>query len=156
MPESERIEQFPKVGEKGERYYDDSAHIWSTPNMDARPNLCYEWRGFVNPHPSGWRLSKDRLEEEYQKGNIVITRDGKLERRKYERDFKGKQVGNLWADIPIASGKERTGYPTQKPLALLHRIINASSNPGDVVLDPFCGCATAGRSYHQNQAARDC
>ena len=143
MPESERIEQFPKVGEKGERYYDDSAHIWSTPNMGARPNLCYEWRGFVNPHPSGWRLSKDRLEEEYQKGNIVITRDGKLERRKYERDFKGKQVGNLWPDIPIASGKERTGYPTQKPLALLHRIIQASSNPGDVVLDPFCGCATA-------------
>ena len=143
MPESERIEQFPKVGEKGERYYDDSAHIWRTPNMGARPNLCYEWRGFVNPHPSGWRLSKDRLEEEYQKGNIVITRDGKLERRKYERDFKGKQVGNLWTDIPIASGKERTGYPTQKPLALLHRIINASSNPGDVVLDPFCGCATA-------------
>ena len=143
MPESERIEQFPKVGEKGERYYDDSAHIWSTPNMGARPNLCYEWRGFVNPHPSGWRLSKDRLEEEYQKGNIVITRDGKLERRKYERDFKGKQVGNLWPDIPIASRKERTGYPTQKPLALLHRIIQASSNPGDVVLDPFCGCATA-------------
>ncbi len=49
---------------------------------------------------------------------------------------------NLWTDIAIASGKERTGYPTQKPLALLRRVIRASSNPGDMVLDPFCGCAT--------------
>ncbi len=49
--------------------------------MSDRPNLCYEWRGFVNPHPSGWRLSKERLEEEYQKGNIVIRSDEKLERR---------------------------------------------------------------------------
>ena len=48
----------------------------------------------------------------------------------------------MWIDIPIAAGKERTGYPTQKPLALLDRIIEASTNPGDMVLDPFCGCAT--------------
>ena len=50
---------------------------------------------------------------------------------------------NLWLDIPPALGKEKTGYPTQKPLALLNRIIKASSNEGDMVLDPFCGCATA-------------
>ncbi len=143
MSESERTAQFPEVDGAGERYYDDSAHIWRTPNMGARPNLCYEWKGFVNPHPSGWRLSEARLEEEYEKGNIVIREDGKLERRKYERDFKGKQAGNLWIDIPVAAGKERTGYPTQKPLKLLERIIKASSDPGDVVLDPFCGCATA-------------
>ena len=60
-----------------------------------------------------------------------------MERRKYERDFKGKQVGNLWEDIPIPGGKERTGYPTQKPLKLLERIIKASSNPGDMVVRPF-------------------
>lgn len=110
--------------------------------MGARPNLCYEWRGFRNPHPSGWRLSKERLEEEFQKGNIVIRPDGKLERRKYLKDYKGVPVGNLWDDIPPATGNERTGYPTQKPLRLLERIIKASSNEGDVVLDPFCGCAT--------------
>ena len=142
MSESEVTAQFPEVDEAGERYYDDSAHIWSTPNMGARPNLCYEWRGFVNPHPSGWRLSKTRLEEEYEKGNFVIREDGKLERRKYQRDFKGKQVGNLWSDIPHVAGNEKTGYPTQKPLKLLERIIQASSNEGDMVLDPFCGCAT--------------
>jgi len=95
-----------------------------------------------NPHPSGWRLSKKRLEEEYNKGNIVIKENGKLQRRKYEDDYRGKQAGNLWNDILIPSGKECTGYPTQKPLALLRRIIEASSNEGDVVLDPFCGCGT--------------
>ena len=57
----------------------------------------------------------------------------------------GTPIDDFWADVaglnPMAS--ERTGYPTQKPLALLDRIIRASSNPGDMVLDPFCGCATA-------------
>ena len=60
-------------------------------------------------------------------------------------ELKGKPVQNLWDDIRMVSSqaKERIGYPTQKPLALLERIIKASSNEGDVVLDPFCGCATA-------------
>ena len=142
LTEQEIREKFDRVDENGRRYYDDSAHIWCSPNMGARPNLCYEWRGFVNPHPSGWRLSKERLEEEYQKGNIVIRPDGKLERRKYLEDYKGASYGNLWDDILPASGNERTGYPTQKPVKLLQRIIQASSDKDDIVLDPFCGCAT--------------
>ena len=148
LTEAERNEKFPLTDENGERYYDDSAHIWSTPNMGARPNLCYTWRGFTNPHPSGWRLSEDRLEEEYRKGNIVILsvnevgRGGrKLQRRKYERDWRGATRPNLWDDILPAQGRERTGYPTQKPQALARRIIEASSGPGDVVLDCFAGCA---------------
>ncbi len=64
--------------------------------------------------------------------------------KRYLHENKGQVPSNLWIDIPpVQSGKERTGYPTQKPLALLERIIAASSNEGDVVLDPFCGCATA-------------
>ncbi|MGL4563085.1 MAG: DNA methyltransferase [Brevinema sp.] len=110
--------------------------------MGVRPNLCYEWKGFKNPHPSGWRLSKERLEEEYQKGNIVIKDNGKLERRKYLKDYKGVPIGNLWIDINLPIGDERVGYPTQKPLALLERIIHASCPEGGIVLDPFCGCAT--------------
>ena len=110
--------------------------------MGACPNLCYEWRGFVNPHPSGWRLSRERLEEEYQKGNIVIRPDGKLERRKYLKDYKGASYGNIWDGILPPAGEERLGYPTQKPLALLERIIKSSSNPNDIVPDPSCGCAT--------------
>ena len=141
LPE-EVSRKFPLKDEKGNRYYDDSAHLWRNPGMGARPNLCYEWKGFRNPHPSGWRLSKERMEEEYKKGNIVIRPDKKLERRKYLKDYKGVPMGNLWFDINPAMAGERTGYPTQKPLALLDRIIKASSNKGDVVLDPFCGCAT--------------
>ena len=142
LTESENLEKFKHIDENGQRYYDDSAHIWRTPNMGARPNLCYEWRGFVNPHPSGWRLSRERLEEEYQKGNIVIRANGKLERRKYLQDYKGASYGNIWDDILPPGQGERTGYPTQKPLELLKRIIKASSKPNDIVLDPFCGCAT--------------
>ena len=106
------------------------------------PNLCYEWRGFKNKDSSGWRLSKERLEEEYQKGNIVITKENKLQRRKYLKDYKGVPIGNFWDDINNLQGNENVGYPTQKPIALLERIIKASSKEGDIILDPFCGCAT--------------
>ncbi|MGR3913960.1 MAG: DNA methyltransferase [Gammaproteobacteria bacterium] len=135
-------EKFDRTDEKGARYYDDSAHIWSGPGMGDRPHLCYEWRGFTNPHPSGWRLSKARLEEEFQKGNFVIDEDGKLQRRTYLQDYEGVPLGNMWTDIPPAGGKERLGYKTQKPIALLKRIVAASSLEGDVVVDPFCGCGT--------------
>ena len=134
--------KFNLVDENGNRYYDDSAHIWNTPGMGKRPNQCYEWRGFKNPHPSGWRLIKERLEEEYQKGNIVILQNGKLQRRKYENEFRGTPLGNLWDDIDPPMGDERTNYATQKPLRLYERIVKASSNPGDMVLDIFAGCAT--------------
>ena len=99
--------------------------------------------GFGIRSPAGWRLSRERLEEEYQKGNIVIRDDGKLERRKYEEDYEGATRGNLWVDIDPVQGEERLNFQTQKPVALLERIIKASSNPGDVFLDPFCGCGTA-------------
>jgi site-specific DNA-methyltransferase (adenine-specific) len=65
--------------------------------------------------------------------------------KRYLSEMRGTLATNVWTDIdPINSqAKERLGFPTQKPLALLERIIQASSNPGDVVLDPFCGCGTA-------------
>ena len=156
LTEVEARSQFPKTDEHGERYYDDSSHIWSSPNMGARPTLCYDWSPpdmpgvvFRNPHPSGWRLAKKRMDEEYEKGNFVVKPNGRLQRRKYERDFRGKQMGNFWDDINPAIGKERTGYPTQKPIRLLERIIDASSDEGDMVLDPFCGCATACHAAHR-------
>ncbi len=142
ITKEETLKKFNLTDEKGNSYYDDSSHIWRTPNMGARPNLCYEWKGFKNPHPSGWRLSKEQLQNEYEKGNIVITKEGKIKRRKYQKDYKGVPMGNLWTDVNPARGKNNVGYPTQKPLPLLERIINASSNKGDIVLDPFCGCAT--------------
>ena len=142
LTEAEIMKKFPKVDEHGERY-NTATPLFCSKTMGDRPNLCFTWKGFTNPHPSGWRLSKPRLEEELEKGNIVITGDH-IERRAYLRDYKGVPAGNLWTDLTLASGSsERVGYPTQKPLALLTRIIEASSNPGDLVLDPFCGCATA-------------
>ena len=84
-----------------------------------------------------------------ESGQAVIWSDGGEYGKRYKRPAaevmaEGKPIDSVW-DIPIlnSAAKERTGYPTQKPLALLERIIQASSNPGDIVLDPFCGCATA-------------
>lgn len=135
--------KFNKVDSKGQRY-NTSTPLFRAKSMGARPNLCYTWRGFTNPYPSGWRLSKERLEEEYQKGNIVINSNKTIERRAYLKDYKGTPLDNNWSDIPrlTHNSKEYTGYATQKPLALLTRIIQASSKIGDIVLDPFCGCAT--------------
>ena len=143
LSESDTKAMFPKVDERGQRY-NTKMTAWCSPSMGPRPNLCYEFHGHTPPYPSGWRLGRERMQEEYEKGNIVVLPD-KLERRSYAKDYKGVSPGNLWADTNLllgAQAAERMGYPTQKPVALLDRIIKASSNPGDVVLDPFCGCAT--------------
>ena len=146
----EEIEaKFNKTDEKGRKYRDDSSSLFRAKSMGPRPNLCYEWKGFRNPSPAGWRLCKERLEEEFQKGNIVIREDGKLERRQYPEDYRGFKPGNFWGDVPPATGKERRGFEIQKPLALLKRIIQASTNKGDVVFDPFCGCGTTVVAAHQ-------
>ncbi|NIZ19330.1 DNA methyltransferase [Entomospira culicis] len=138
---AESDKKFNKIDGEGRRYY-TGIPLFRNKTMGDRPNLCFEWRGFRNPYSSGWRLSQARLEEEYQKGNVVITDEGKLERRKYLDDYEGKPLDNNWIDIPRIGRNEDTGYRTQKPLALLHRILHASSREGDLILDPFAGCAT--------------
>jgi len=89
--------------------------------------------------------SKEKLEELEKDNRLIVNESGKLRYKIYLDDIKGVLVDDVWTDIPPINSQaaERMGYPTQKPLALLERIINASSNPGDVVLDPFCGCGTA-------------
>jgi len=133
--------KFPLKDEKG--WYNTDVPLFRQPSMGPRPNLCYEYKGVRNPHPSGWRVSKEKLAEMDARGDIV-WREGKRPLRKsYAENYRGKPLGTLWIDIPnITTGNERTGYPTQKPVALYERLIKASSNPDDVVLDPFCGCAT--------------
>jgi DNA modification methylase len=116
-------------------------------NPGDRPNLKYIYKdanGKLWPSPkTGWRFNEERMRQLEKDGRLVF---GKTSiREKYylnEREAKGKQLPNIWTDIPIVSGDERLGYPTQKPVALLERIIKASSNEGDTVLDPFCGCGT--------------
>jgi site-specific DNA-methyltransferase (adenine-specific) len=117
-------------------------------NPAVRPNLQYSYedlRGRIWKSPSnGWRFSEKRMRELDEQNRLYFTKT--TIREKYylsERLKVGKQAPNIWADIPIPSKQERLGYPTQKPVALLERIILASTNPGDIVLDPFCGCGTA-------------
>ena len=89
-----------------------------------------------------WRFTKERMAQLIAAGRVVQTAPGNVPRQKrYLDEMPGVPLQDIWVDI-VKSRKEQTGYPTQKPTALLERIISASSNPGDLVLDPFCGCAT--------------
>ena len=108
----------------------------------AKGNPEYEVMGVTR----FWAFSKERMQEMIEAGRVVQTRPGAVPRHKrYLDEMPGVPLQDSWTDIgPISSqAKERLGYPTQKPLALLERIIKASTNQGDIVLDPFCGCATA-------------
>jgi site-specific DNA-methyltransferase (adenine-specific) len=111
-----------------------------------RPNLVYEYKGY-SPPPKGWAVSRVRMEEMEAEGRLYFPPDKshRIQRKRYLDELKGETVDSLWDDIPPINSQaaERLGYPTQKPEALLERIIEASTNPGDVVLDPFCGCGTA-------------
>ena len=96
--------------------------------------------------PSGthWRFSQERIDRMEEECRIYYSAKGKPYVKSFLDEQKGKPVQNIWTDIRMTkSGAERLGYPTQKPEALLERIIQASSSEGDVVLDPFCGCGTA-------------
>lgn len=77
-------------------------------------------------------------------GRLVYTNSGMPRFKRYLDESKGSPVTSVWTDIPPVNSQaqERLGYPTQKPLPLLERIIAATTDPGDVVLDPFCGCGT--------------
>lgn len=112
------------------------------PEQGRRPNLDYEIMGVRRT----WRWSKERMQKAIADGLVVQTAPGRVPQlKRYLDEQKGRLVGDVWTDIPPVNSQatERLGYPTQKPLALLERIVAASSNPGDVVLDPFCGCGTA-------------
>ena len=90
-----------------------------------------------------WAFSKDNMENFAMAGKLAYSSTGMPEYKRYLDEQQGVPLQNEWDDIYPVTGNERLGYPTQKPRALLERIIAASSNPGDVVLDPFCGCGTA-------------
>ncbi|MFZ4689658.1 MAG: DNA methyltransferase [Polymorphobacter sp.] len=113
---------------------------------NPRPNLTYEYKGFAPP-AKGWRVSRELMEELDSEGRLAFpkTATGRIARKHYLSEQEGRKLADVWVDLPPlqAASAERLGYPTQKPRALLERIIAASSNPGDVVLDPFCGCGTA-------------
>jgi DNA modification methylase len=112
---------------------------------NPRPNLTYEYKGYPPPQ-NGWRVSRDLMEQLDADNRLIFPKStsGRIRRKNYMEDLKGQPIGDVWSDIsPLNSqAAERLGYPTQKPVALLERILHSSTQPGDVVLDPFCGCGT--------------
>ncbi len=109
------------------------------PNPD-RPNLTYEWNGLVKV----WRWTKEKMQSLHDEGRLVYTSSGMPRYKRYLDEMSGTPLTDVWTDIPPinSQAQERLGYPTQKPVALLERLIRASTKEGDVVLDPFCGCGT--------------
>lgn len=108
-------------------------------------DTSYEWKGVRPPSGRFWAYSKAIMQRFDEEGRLVYSASGMPRYKRYLDEMLGRPHQDVWDDIPPVNSQaqERLGYPTQKPLALLERIIAASSNPGDVVLDPFCGCGTA-------------
>ena len=137
----------PDYVERFYRYTDPDGRRYKLDNMlgpggAAKGNPQYEVMGVTRY----WRYSKERMQRLIDEGRVIQTNPGTVPMyKRYLDESLGTPVGTNWSDISFVRGwsKERLGYPTQKPEALLERIISASSNEGDVILDPFCGCGTA-------------
>jgi site-specific DNA-methyltransferase (adenine-specific) len=132
--------KYNATDQDGRRY---TLSDMTSPN--PRPNMMYEWMGYSSP-PNGWRYSKETIAKLHAEGRIWYP-DSTAKRprlKRYLDEMPGTLLSSIWTDIPPINSQasERLGYPTQKPLTLLERIIQASSNPGNIVLDPFCGCGT--------------
>jgi site-specific DNA-methyltransferase (adenine-specific) len=139
--------------------HEDEKGIYKLENLTSpnpRPNLTYAYKGYPPPE-KGWRVSLERMKG-LDKNNLLYfpkKKDGRIMKKVYLDELEGQPMTDLWMDIKLLSAfdKERLGYPTQKPKALLDRIIQASSNEGDTVLDGFCGCGTtidAAEGLHRN------
>lgn len=119
-------------------------------NPGVRPNLHFPYKASdgvtYQPHPNGWSCNLERLQKYDREKRLQFPSkpSGALRLKMYADESPGERLQSLWEDIPPigAQAQERLGYPTQKPLALLQRIVATSSNEGDLVLDPFCGCGT--------------
>ena len=141
------LKHGPDYLEKFYRFKDDRGRyrlheVIRTASMGPRPNLAYEFKGY---RPEwGWRLVREKVEALDKDERLVWSNSGRPYLKLYLHEQNGPPCSSLWTDIPPLSHKagEKTGYPTQKPLELLNRIISASSNVGDVVLDPFAGSGT--------------
>jgi len=135
--ENKLIRRYNKVDTDGRRFRVD--HIELIEAM-ARENLIYEYKGYTPKY--GWMMVKEKLEVFDNENRIYWSETGKPYRKYFLDEYEGKELTNIWDDITIAQGKERIGYPTQKPEALMERIIKCASNEGDLILDPFMGGGT--------------
>lgn len=143
LTEEHRRRHYRQIDATGRRY--EHGELTGPGTRNGRSGL--PWRGFdVTAIGRHWTTTVDKLDALHAAGRIYLPTDGSWPRLiRYEDESKGSAIGDVWDDIaPLnMKARERLGYPTQKPEALLDRIIEASSQRGDVVLDPFCGCGTA-------------
>lgn len=140
LNKDELAEKYHREDEIGP-FYD--APIIRSISMGERPSLVYTYKGYTPP-ASGWRVKKETLETLDRKGNIGWSSNNVPFRKLRPEDDKGKPVGNIWNDISLINSQaaERVGYPTQKPIELLERIILSSTEENDLVLDTFMGSGT--------------
>jgi len=128
--------------ESAYKYQDEKGRYRLLPLLnpnDDRPNLKYEFLGVTRV----WRWTKERMTKAYKEGVVVQLKPGAVPQyKKYLHESKGRTVTNCWDDISQAAGNEVVGYPTQKPEALIERILESSSDENDLVLDCFCGSGT--------------
>ena len=134
----EYLRDFYKFTEPDGRRYRLISCINPNPN---RPNLTYEWRGVKRV----WKFSRERMQRMHDEGLLVYSKSNIPSYKGYLDEMRGVPMQDIWTDIPPLMGgsREWIEYPTQKPEALLERIIKASSNEGDLVLDCFVGSGTA-------------
>ncbi len=130
------------------RNTDPDGRRWKSTDLTAaKPggDTNYEWNGRRPSKGRYWAYSKENMEKFEREGRLYYTKTGLVRLKQYIDEMPGIPLQDLWTDIPPISSQaaERLGYPTQKPLALLDRIVKASSNENDIVLDAFCGCGTA-------------
>jgi site-specific DNA-methyltransferase (adenine-specific) len=131
-------QKYSNADKDGRRYMLDNL---TAPGAGSRGHPQYELMGVTRY----WRYGREKMESLVAQGRVVQPSPGAVPRyKRYLDEVKGIAVGDCWTDISAINSQadERLGYPTQKPLALLERVVAASSNEGDVVLDPFCGCGT--------------
>lgn len=145
LTDEEIKKKYPNVDPDG-RYWQSV----TLRNPGLRPNLHYPFTAkngiTYQPHPNGWSCNLERMNkyDEENRLHYPLNPNGALRLKMYADESLGERLQNIWTDIPPigAQAAERLGYPTQKPVALLERIIRASSKEGDIILDPFCGCGT--------------
>ena len=113
LTEKEIQKRYPHTDIQGRRYT-GIAHFCGR-NMGDRPNLCYEWRGFEKPHPSGWRVKKERLEQEYQDGKVVIHDNGRLERRRFYDPERGVSLGIYGQMYNLPRNRKRQDIQLKSP-----------------------------------------
>lgn len=139
--DEEYVESFyNKVDKKGRRY---QATDLTAPMSRAAKGQIYSWKGYTPPPSRCFVYNKEKMEELDKAGRIEYTGSGCPRLIRYLDEMEGNKCPDIWLDIKIAQKDERLPYPTQKPVALLERIIRTSSNEGDIIMDPFCGCGTA-------------